>query len=266
MKPRTELTVVGPSDSKATERIDGDDQIELSTRTVYATLRANILRGELDADAPISQVQLARQLGVSRTPLREALRMLQREGLIESEPNRRVRVSRMSLGEVEQLYAMRVMLETFALRVSFRSFTDADKRAVEGYLGTLEELAAKGDIDSWEGAHRTFHELLHKYAGSRITQLLAELSDHTWRYRRAYLAEPWAWTAAAGEHRAIVEGCLAGDVTDACDSLARHLARTALTVIASVDPAYDPATVREALRQVAGTAERIPVQGIQGAP
>ena len=106
-----EMPALGSPEIKAGER-NGDETIELSTRTVYETLRAGILRGELDADAPISQVQLARQLGVSRTPLREALRMLQREGLIESEPNRRVRVSRMSLTEVEQLYAMRVMLET----------------------------------------------------------------------------------------------------------------------------------------------------------
>lgn len=258
------MAVAGSSE-KAVERIDGDDQIELSTRTVYATLRANILRGELDADAPISQVQLARQLGVSRTPLREALRMLQREGLIESEPNRRVRVSRMSLKEVEQLYAMRVMLETFGLRLSFRSFTEADRRTAESCLDALERVAAEGDLDAWEAAHRTFHEELHKYAGSRISQLLAELSDHTLRYRRAYLAEPRAWTAAAGEHRSILEACRAGDVSAACDHLARHLARTALTVIASVDPGYDPATVREALRQAAGTADQVPVQGMPGA-
>ena len=259
------MAALGSPEVKVRERANGDEAIELSTRTVYETLRAGILRGELDADAPISQVQLARQLGVSRTPLREALRMLQREGLIESEPNRRVRVSRMSLTEVEQLYAMRVMLETFGLRLSFRSFTDADKRTAESCLVTLEKLAGEGDLDAWEAAHRTFHELLHKYAGSRISQLLAELSDHTLRYRRAYLAEPRAWTAAAGEHRAIFEACQAADVADACEHLARHLARTALTVIASVDPAYDPSAVREALRQAAGPADRVSVQGMTGA-
>src|SRR2546422_9664275 len=131
---------------------------------VLDELRRAILRGALAPGQEISQVQLARQLGVSRTPLREALRMLQREGLIESEPNRRVRVSRMSLTEVEQLYAMRVMLETFGLRLSFRSFTDADKRTAESCLVTLEKLAGEGDLDAWEAAHRTFHELLHKYA------------------------------------------------------------------------------------------------------
>ena len=255
------MAAIGSSEERTIERIDGDEAIELSTRTVYATLRASILRGELDADGPISQVQLARQLGVSRTPLREALRMLQREGLIESEPNRRVRVSRMSLSEVEQLYAMRVMLETFGLRLSFKSFTEADKGIAESCLVALEKLGEEGDLAAWEAAHRTFHEHLHKYAGGRISQLLAELSDHTWRYRRAYLSEPRAWTAAAGEHRAIFEACRAGDASEACVHLARHLARTALTVIASVDPAYDPSAVREALRQVSGNSDHLPIQG-----
>ena len=70
---------------------------ELSTKTVHNRLRDGILRGEFDPRVPISQVQLAARLGVSRTPLREALRMLQREGLIDSEPNRRVRVAELSV-------------------------------------------------------------------------------------------------------------------------------------------------------------------------
>jgi DNA-binding GntR family transcriptional regulator len=74
---------------------------ELSTEVVHDRLRADILRGEFDPREPISQVQLAKRLGVSRTPLREALRMLQREGLIDSEPNRQVRVAALSVSAME---------------------------------------------------------------------------------------------------------------------------------------------------------------------
>src|SRR5919198_5195360 len=91
---------------------------ELSTELVHERLRDGILRGEFDPRVPISQVQLAARLGVSRTPLREALRMLQREGLIDSEPNRRVRVAELSLADLEQLYASRVVIEALAVRLS----------------------------------------------------------------------------------------------------------------------------------------------------
>src|SRR5947208_4488476 len=91
---------------------------ELSTEVVHDRLRDGILRGEFDPRVPISQVQLAARLGVSRTPLREALRMLQREGLIDSEPNRRVRIAALSVTDLEQLYALRVMVEALAVQLS----------------------------------------------------------------------------------------------------------------------------------------------------
>jgi DNA-binding GntR family transcriptional regulator len=236
------------------------EPVELSTKAVYTRLREGILRGEFDPQVPISQVQLSRQLGVSRTPLREALRMLQREGLIESEPNRRVRVSVMSISDLEQLYAMRVVLETLGLRLSFRSLVDEDFRILDECIVGMDRHSG-GDVDAWEQVHHLFHEQFHKYAGSRIVLLLRQLSDHTMRYRRSYLAESVAWVRAAAEHRAILDACRAGDLTEATNQLARHLSRTALSLIASADPAHDPVTVREALRQVTGTGDGMPVDG-----
>jgi DNA-binding GntR family transcriptional regulator len=238
----------------------GVEPVELSTKAVYTRLREGILRGEFDPQVPISQVQLSRQLGVSRTPLREALRMLQREGLIESEPNRRVRVSVMSIADLEQLYAMRVVLETLGLRLSFRGFVEEDFRILDECMVGMERHSG-GDVDAWEEVHHVFHEQFHKYAGDRIIQLLRQLSDYTMRYRRSYLAEPVAWVRAAAEHRAILEACRVGDLSQATSELARHLSRTALSLIASADPAHDPATVREALRQVTDTNEAVPVDG-----
>ena len=185
---------------------------------VHDRLRRAILRGEFDPKVPLSQVKLAARLGVSRTPLREALRMLQREGLIDSEPNRRVRVAELSLADLEQLYASRVLLEALAVRLTVPVYTEADLAELRG------ALAARN------------------------------LSDHTGRYRRVYMAEPRAWSAAAQEHAAIVDACVSGSITAASTQLARHLARTALTLIALFDPEHEPTPVREALRLVtAGT-------------
>jgi DNA-binding GntR family transcriptional regulator len=225
---------------------------ELSTETVHNRIRDGILRGEFDPRVPISQVQLAARLGVSRTPLREALRMLQREGLIESEPNRRVRVAELSVSELEQLYAARIVVEALATRVAVTRLDEDDLAEMRTLLGEMTVLAKARDIDEWDVRHRAYHDLLKARVGDRLARIARELFDHTERYRHVYLAEPRAWTTAAKEHRAIFAACEAGDASLASHHLARHIGRTALTVIAAVDPEHDPVPVREALRIVTG--------------
>src|SRR5215472_17054183 len=121
----------------------GAGPAELSTEVVHDRLRNAILRGELDPKVPLSQVQLAARLGVSRTPLREALRMLQREGLIDSEPNRRVRVAELSVADLEQQYASRVLLEALAVRLTLPVYTDDDLAELRRALARMTELKGR---------------------------------------------------------------------------------------------------------------------------
>jgi len=223
---------------------------ELRTRFIHSRLREAILHGELDGRQPLSQVQLAKRLGVSRTPLREALRMLQREGLIESEPNRMVRVTALSVTDLEQLYATRIALEALALRLSVPHFVDEDVVEMADYMAQMDEVAGEQDFDRWEAPHRAYHDLLRKYAGVRLIRSTQELSEHAEHYRRVYLAQPATWALAAQEHRAIFDACVARQPIQASEKLARHLARTALTVIASVAPEHDPIQIRTALQMV----------------
>jgi DNA-binding GntR family transcriptional regulator len=227
---------------------------ELSTEVVHDRLRKAILRGELDPQVPISQVQLAATLQVSRTPLREALRMLQREGLIDSEPNRRVRVAELSMTDLEQLYASRVLVEALAVRLTVPRYTPDDVAELKAALSEMKRRSEQRDVDAWEAEHRRYHELLRKYAGERIERLARDLSDYSERYRRVYMAEPRVWSTAAQEHAAIVDACESEGGPAASVQLVRHLARTALTLIASVDPEHEPMRVREALRLVTAGA------------
>jgi DNA-binding GntR family transcriptional regulator len=222
---------------------------ELSTEVVHDRLRADILRGAFDPREPISQVQLAKRLGVSRTPLREALRMLQREGLIDSEPNRRVRVTALTVGDLEQLYAARIMIDSLRTRLVVPRLTSDDLAELER---RLQAMAGERDLDAWDVHHRVFHDLLKRRVGERLDRIAQELFDHTERYRRVYLAEPRAWLAAAREHTAIFEACRGGDAAAASHHVARHLGTTALTIIAMAEPERDPVPVREALRMVTG--------------
>lgn len=229
------------------EGLDGKQSVEV----VHTRLREAILRGELSPGSWIPQVHLAELLGVSRTPLREALRLLQREGLIESQPNRRVRVAGFSIPDLEQLYVMRIMLESVAIRLTVPLLTTEDLREIDAELARIERSLEAGDYGAWEGHNREFHRMLIKYAGDRLLQTIEQLSDHAARYRRVYTAgEARAFSVGQREHLAIFEACRAGEPAQAAERLARHYATLALNLIAAWAPEHDPAPVRTALRMV----------------
>lgn len=217
---------------------------------LYERLREGVLRGDLVPGSVVSQVELARRYNVSRAPLREALRMLQTEGLVEAEPGRRNRIAAVSGPDLEQLYAMRMTVEALAIRLTVKQLSDGDVAELRRLLDEMAELAESRDFDRWEVPHRAFHRALVARSGARLVTTIGELSDHAERYRRMFLSQPRAWPVAATEHAAIVDACEARDAGLAAQRLAAHLATTALTVCATLAPEYEPAAVREALQLV----------------
>jgi DNA-binding GntR family transcriptional regulator len=222
------------------------------TGTVYTSLRESILNGAIAPGSFLSQVRLASDLGVSRGPLREAVRMLQSEGLVEAEVNRRGRVSEFSIEDLEQLYAMRIVHEALALRISVSQFTKRDLEALRGHLRRMAAFADH-DLPGWQAVDREFHFALVAHVGDRMMRTIRELYDHADRYRWLYIkGMPRALSIAAEEHTRIVDGCTSGDAALAAGELARHLARTALTVLTHHAPEHDPTTVRAAIRLATG--------------
>jgi DNA-binding GntR family transcriptional regulator len=222
-----------------------------STEIAYLQLRRAIVRCEIPSGVHLSQRELSEILGVGRTPLREALRMLQREGLVEAEPNHRVRVADFSVPDLEQLYAMRISLEALAIRLTVPLLQADDLRRLEGYLTEMAGLPTPEEYERWEVPHRAFHLGLVAHAGTRIVTMVAQLSDHAERYRRFYSNEaPRAFERGMREHRAIVDACLARDPGLAAERLARHYSSVALGTLAVLAPEYDPVLVRTALHSV----------------
>lgn len=228
---------------------------------VHRRLQEAILSGELPPGAVLSQVQLAKQLGVSRTPLREALRLLEREGLINSEANRRVVVTSLSIADLEEVYAMRVSLEVLAVHLSVPELTTDDVDAMQQDWNDMERYAAREDYLAWHEPHGRFHERLTSHAGKQVRQHIRQLSFHAERYRRAYTTQvPMAWERGLEEHRRILIGVAASDPRQTAIELARHYARVALSTVALIAPEHDPQVVRRALRVVLGPDER-PARG-----
>lgn len=232
------------------------DSAPLTVEALFEELREQILSGALPAGAVLSQVKLAERFGVNRTPLREALRMLQREGLIDAQYNRRVQVSRLSTRDLEDLYAQRVVTEALAIRLTVPRLTAADLGELRELLAAMNRLASAESYAEWEIVHHRFHARLIAGAGEGLTRRAEQLTEHARRYRLA-LAELGPHAAAgfrqgAIEHGALVDACAAGEAERAGRVIARHLARTALTLLSVREPLHDPATVRDALRMVVG--------------
>jgi DNA-binding GntR family transcriptional regulator len=224
---------------------------------VHARLRAAILSGEIPEGAVTSQATLAERFGVGRTPLREALRMLQREGLVISQPNHRVRIAELSSEDAEELYIMRIALEAVAIRVTVPVLTGADLAELDGLMAQMDHYMKLRDHVGHREPHRQFHYRLVYAAGPRVSEQIDELFDHAERYRRRFGAAD-SWEARRAEHRAILDAVGEGDREAAADLLADHYLHTVRLVFGELDPGHDLARLRETVAIVApGAVDQI---------
>lgn len=215
----------------------------------HSTLRTWILEGELEPGRPISQVELARKLGVSRGPLRESLRSLQHEGLVVHAHNQQARVADVSPQDLDHLYAMRIALESLAVSISVPLLSADDLVKLDGLMNLINESKKKGDIVAWKKPHDEFHAMLIRPAGERLERECAQLYEHAQRYRRIYIAsEPHLWATGVAEHTEMALAARARDSERAALAAANHIARTAAVVVASMDPGWDLAHVRRAIK------------------
>jgi DNA-binding GntR family transcriptional regulator len=205
----------------------------------HAQLRGLIVRGVLAPGSQLSQVELAKRTGMSTTPLREALRRLEAEGLVESRPNRRPRVRPFACDDLDSVYAARVMLEPLALRMTIPQLRDDDIAALREALVTMRRAAEpeRQDVSpwersAWEQSHHAFHLRLIAAAPQQLRDQIETLIARADRYRRIAVRDDTPAGRAKGdsEHEAIVNACEAGDGDTAAAMLAAQLVRSARTV------------------------------------
>jgi DNA-binding GntR family transcriptional regulator len=225
---------------------------EPAAAVVYDTLRSMILTGDLAPGATISQVKLSAQLGVSRTPLREALRRLQQEGLIEAERNRRARTVGFDASDLEFVYTSRILYEALAIGVTVPRLSPAEVASIEARLVDMRAAKAGDDYGAWENAHSDFHRRILAHADARLLTIIASYMERGERYRRLYQqAVTGNWNLGDADHEAIVVACRQHDARRAVSELSRHLARTALSLLATMRPEHDPAHLRAAVHLIA---------------
>ncbi len=235
-------------DTSAVEVAGEEDKETIGIKELYTRLRAMILDGVYPPGTMLPQRALADSLGVSRTPLREVLRMLQAEGLIEASRYQRSQVAAFEPEALDALYASRIQLETLGIALSIPQFQQQDMDELNKVLAEMQHIHV---LDAWEEPHRRFHSLLVSYAGQHLQATITSYAERSERYVRLYgRLDPSGRSTSLLDHQQIVQAYQERNEEAAMQLMARHLTRTALTVMAQMAPEYEPIAVRKALQLV----------------
>lgn len=181
---------------------------------VLAELRREIASGRLAPGAQLVQEDIAQRYGVSRVPVREALRILEGEGQLTYHAHRGYFVALLSVDDLDEVYRLRELLETEALRQAVLAVTDDDIVELKVQLARMEEASAAADVTRLTQENRSFHFAMFGLADSpRLERLIRLLWDATDAYRAVYFIEGENRARVQAEHQGMVEALAARDAT-----------------------------------------------------
>jgi DNA-binding GntR family transcriptional regulator len=187
-------------------------------------LREAIIMGELTPGTPLRLEDLARSLGMSISPIREAVRQLEALGLAEHVPHHGAKVMRLDVEELRELFSIRLALEGMALRRAAALFEPADGDAARAYLTAYDEARRRGDTRAGVRAHTAFHFALYEAARSGwLLRLIRPAWDSCERYRPVLLAAGAVQDRHEELDVELLEACAAHDPNRAAGALRKHL-------------------------------------------
>jgi len=207
----------------------------VASMTVEA-LRERILRGDYPEGEPLRQDALADELGVSRIPVREALRQLEAEGLVTFSPHRGAVVSTLSLEEIEELFELRADIECELLRRAIPSTGAEQLTRANDLLDEFDAALADGESERWGPLNWRFHSALYAPARRNLTMgVLQKLHQHSDRYFRMHVVLARGGALANQQHREIVDAVRAQDVKAALRLLRVHILGAGQTLVALLE-------------------------------
>lgn len=202
---------------------------------VFTTLRQAILKGELLPGERLMEIQLAEKMGVSRTPIREAIRKLEREGLVIMVPRKGAEVAGISEKILRDVLEVRMTLEKLALRLAFkRQGTDLIEK-LEAAEQTFQDAIEGEKLIDMAEADEHFHFLIYEAADNdKLRELLNSLKENMYRYRLEYLKDENYRRSLMEEHNAIIEAFRANDLEKGLEVTDTHIANQERAVIGRV--------------------------------
>lgn len=193
---------------------------------VFHSIREDILAGKYEKGEELKEIAIGNELGVSRTPVREALRQLELEGLVEIIPNKGAYVVGLSAKDIEDIYMIRSLLEGLCAKWAAQHITKKQLAALEENVDLAEFYASKDNFEQVFDLDSKFHEILYEASGSRtINHLLTDYHHYVQRVRKVTIATGRAYKSN-GEHRNILNAIKAKNGDEAERLATAHVINT----------------------------------------
>ena len=192
--------------------------------TIYETIRESISQGKLHPGERLIENDLAQQFKSSRSPIREAFRQLESEGLIRSENNKGYAVSKLSPKDVEEIYNLRIILESYATRLAASLTTKDQVKYLEMLDKKLSAAAKENNLSVWLENNSLFHRFFFEYCGNNnLSLILQTLQRRIHRYLYMIIQIPGNFPTYLEQHEGIVKGCKHNDPGKAEEHMRMHL-------------------------------------------
>ena len=204
-------------------QIDMDEFLPLRD-VVFNTLRKAILTGQLRPGERLMEVHLANKLGVSRTPIREAIRKLELEGLVIMIPRRGAEVAQITEKSLKDVLEVRRTLDVLSVELACERISEEEKEQLKAACDEFEQATKGKDASVIAKADVRLHDIIVDATGNqRLKQLVNNLSEQMYRYRFVYIKDESQHEKLIAEHREIYEGILAGDKQRAAKAAGIHI-------------------------------------------
>ena len=202
------------------------------TEKVYHRLREGILAGQYAEGEALTELGVAKELNVSRTPVREALRQLELEELVELRPNRGAIVKGISADDIRDIYEIRSVIESMAAGRAAEEASEEELDSLEETLDLTQFYLDRKNYDKLKEMDGQFHQQLYEMCKSRMLRhILADLHNYVGRTRGASLKTEGRAQASIMEHRAILEALRAGDAALAKERMNAHVKNTQANIM-----------------------------------
>jgi DNA-binding GntR family transcriptional regulator len=227
--------VVKPATKKATEKLRGIRPVGKRRsvgEAVYDALKVAITKGDLPPGQRLIEHQLALQLRTSRIPIREAIKKLEKDGLVEKPLKRGFVVKSVTEAEIEETFGIRAVLESYAAYLATEQLTDVLMKTLENSVQVYSDALEKNDVERMMIANAQFHETIYKASGSeKLHTLINNFRDYISRYRKTLLTTHDFAKMSLEDHIRMLEAMSEGDKEKVEELVKKHILRGKAIII-----------------------------------
>lgn len=200
------------------------DDFQPLRNVVFNTLRDAILRGDLQPGERLMEIHLAKKLGVSRTPVREAISMLEQEGLAVTYPRRGAQVAKMTVKDLDDVLEIREVLDTLAASLACRNMNSDDINNLAAACADFEKATRGNDIREVVRTDEAFHNVIYEASGNpRLRAILLNLKGQMYRFRFEYVKDKSNYPFLIKEHKDILEALKTRNEEEVIKHTKKHL-------------------------------------------